>query len=444
MSTIITHEDYLSKLEDLNRRLTFKTMKYCRILKKEKEVVIPLKVAIEFGLKTLQPVNIDTEPKVKTPPRPMQVQIIKDLMEKIRTNVGVTLNADTGIGKTYMSLYIALALDIPTLIICPNARLPLQWYEAVKKIAGEKWAERNCKCYDKVKNIQDDLPFFLIVRNDICSRVDVSDYELIIVDELHLTYTDTGASALLECTGAKRLIGCTATIKSSPGHDMTRFFGSAKVTVEHNITFKFLAISTGLIVNDNAYWVRQDAGDTAAAFREFNKIENYYTDWPLFYKRVARELYDYAKDNKVLVICNHIDRCIRLAESINELFNRKNDTDTKYADTYVMDDSYYDGKAQFLIGTSQKVGTGFDQEANGEFDRRFDTVVIMNSIAKHVNIWQALGRVVRHDGEKRMIWFFHPSRLYEGHKNSAVQYMINKGATVENIDDFEHKMHKID
>src|SRR6185503_6643846 len=52
--------------------------------------------------------------------RPWQLRPANRLLEILRQNDSALDGSDTGVGKTYIAVAVALALDLPTLVVCPK------------------------------------------------------------------------------------------------------------------------------------------------------------------------------------------------------------------------------------------------------------------------------------------------------------------------------------
>lgn len=378
-----------------------------------------------------------TKIQLRKKPLSRQKRVIDKLMTVLANDYGAILQCDTGFGKTYMSLYIALSINLPTIVICPNSKLVPQWANELKDMKSSI-CNRICVMdtvqseYNDIYTATYDTAQFLFIRKELVTRIDVTRYKIIIVDEIHLTINTSSINALLACTGAIRVIGCTATMSPEAAKLYSMFCTTKDIILAKlHRPFNVYFVNLNIVCNEDKYLQERQRcrGRGSSVLVEYGKIETLLTSYKGTIRRIAKHLLSVCEDRKCIIICKHLKKCYQLGKLLEENYEYSTHKKANGIVTYLTGkDKVYDGYAPILIGTPQKLTVGFDQGTSGiAYDCKYDMVVVCDSIAKFNNVWQILGRVLRCvDRRPAMIWYYFPMVIFAKHLKLAKEELSKR------------------
>lgn len=440
MSTRISKSTYSKNSTIIGQMLRGKHYEY--IDKSDDSYIIPLHAAIELGLKGLTPMDYESPKNVKLKPRPRQLEILNAIVADFKEIPVLSLSSDTGTGKTFMSLYLALGYFVPFMVIIPNSSLVEQWAQQLDRL--RKFGDDRLFVGSTVK----DMPHYkgqpmVIIAEWIVPEIPLADmeqYKLIIYDEAHKSFTNRAVDALMRCIGAERLLACTATIKGdvdSDNHKMSSFYGNYVVSMRVHVKYSVIFLNTNVCLRPYIEYV-SDRNNTDDVPKDMTKdmyaqVLSEYADNPEHNERIARELVKYTcspneEPRKVLIISSRIRQCINITELLEEECIRvgvhKEESHFNYTTTFIENDRTVNGYTRFIAGTPQKVGCGFDLEnaTSGEYDIPIDTIVFLDSFIDEGFLQQAFGRAMRTDKPILIIWIYFPFKISTIHKLSFLEF----------------------
>lgn len=300
------------------------------------------------------------------------------------------ISAYPGFGKTCTSIYITSKIKLQTLIIINRLVLMKQWEEAIKKFcinvtvvcADTKMRVQKSPNKKQKKTEDEELPPDYIIINAINIPKMGKDFfknvGVVIVDEAHLIMSQVLSKGLFYVF-PRYIIGLSATPYRSDGMDklLTLYFTDKKIirTLKRNHTvFK---VETGFTPeveydrNGKVIWghiLEQQCMNPQRNGMIINIIQNHPTRiFLVLSKRIeqAQYLYDRLKEGN---------------ENVSLLIGSK---------------TTFDKDARILIGTSSKIGVGFDHS-------RMDALLLASDLEQY--FIQYLGRVFRTEDVEPIIF----------------------------------------
>ena len=147
-----------------------------------------------------------------------QAYYLKLVYTYLKENEFLFFKADTGVGKTFISLNAAIKLGRRTIIIVPKSDLAKQWYEDLTKTIGVP--EEVVCIYDKDNKKTEGKDFVIATIQSMHKGLEdkefYASFGTIILDELH-NFAAEQFSKTLKMFTAKYRLGLTATEKRGDG-----------------------------------------------------------------------------------------------------------------------------------------------------------------------------------------------------------------------------------
>jgi superfamily II DNA or RNA helicase len=437
MSVVLRKDgEYAHIIDDIMREALFggndlKDMKVTKVYYDELangNILVPRALALKHGYPRVTPVAAD-KPDLPIKLFDYQPELVRQAAEKIVESNGVLLQFPPGTGKTCMGLYLASLFTAKKTPDDPESQIAVL-IPVGMKILGPQWAKQIIDFYpEEYRSLVKSMIYMNCVDVDSFSEgfcmhpnnakflifypegraVDLFNenqqifkhVKVLIVDECHKLCTSTGIKAMLTFT-PEIIIACSATPARKDGADaiMDMFVGEGKVTVEKRRDFKFCKVNMKLTFNDIKYSKtikeghsrRGSGNDTEGnkVLAEYGSMCRTIATSQESVKRMIDLIVKLVVDmnRKVLCICDTVEQCRLLGEGCVA----RGIT----ADSYTGDDSEYDGFANVLFGTPQKVSTGFDQQNSGiAFDQKFNALIMAQTVANNARLTQSIGRVFR-------------------------------------------------
>lgn len=265
------------------------------------------------------------------------------------------LSAYCGFGKTITALYIASKIGGPVAILVKGLSVIAGWKKDMEKIG-----------------IQGDIEVISAHSIKNYTRDELSRFHFVIVDEAHLMCADTFTESMGRLA-PKYLLGLTATPTRPDGMDviLDNHFNKSRMTIikkEREVTVK--AIWTGIV---------PDAKQNRSGGVDWSSVVNFLAEDPLFNQRIINEILHYS-DKRFMVLCARKSQ-ITILESLC------NQNDVSVTTYYEAMKAPKNPDARVLIGTTSKLGVGFD-------DTTRNAIILACDVANKENIEQFTGRVV--------------------------------------------------
>jgi len=301
--------------------------------------------------------------------RDEQKVVRKEALNILSKNGGsVILSMYCGFGKSATSMNLACKIGFKTLIIVNKIVLIKQWEEGINKFIDNAKIQ---KLTPKSK-LQQDTDFYIMNAQNIekLGHEFFSDIGTVIVDECHLIMAET-LSRCLQYLCPRYLIGLSATPYRPDGFDklLDLYFGKEnKIVRKLHRNHTVYKLETGFIptieysMNGKINWGK--VLDSQANNSERNELivslvkKHSDRNFLILVKRIAQG--------------NHLyKRLLEEQENVTTLLGKKQD---------------FDRESRILIGTSSKVGVGFDHS-------KLDALLLATDLEEY--FIQYLGRVFR-------------------------------------------------
>jgi len=272
--------------------------------------------------------------------RSEQKIVRNEAIEILNKKGSVVLSTHVGFGKSILATYFAYKIQLKTLIVVNRLTLIDQWVQVFKdfivnpKIQVIKSREIVDWSYD----------FFIINAINIPKIGYTPEIGLVIVDEVHLIMSKVLSQGMQYLT-PRYIIGLSATPYRPDGLDklIDLYFGEERVDRQLNRKHYFYKIKTDFTP-------------------VINKQKNNKIDWNDILQQQAEnvsrnemiiDILLKNNDYNFLVLCKRVEQ-IKYLEK--RLLENQVDTQALYGDRQPIKDR----ESKVLIGTIQKVGTGFD------------------------------------------------------------------------------------
>jgi len=298
--------------------------------------------------------------------RPEQKEILKEAKIQLNKTGSTMISAYTGFGKSISSISLACSIKFKTLIIVNKIVLIKQWEESILQFCDNVTVQKL-----KPKCKKEDCDFYIINAQNIekMGKNFFSDIGAVIVDEAHLIMAES-LSRSLQFVYPRYLIGLTATPYRPDGLNilLDLYFGKHKIIrklhrehIAYKVTTNFKptieytmtgTINWGIVL------------DSQANDEDRNEL--------------IIKILQYFKDRNFLVITKRISQGEYLLQRLEE---EKEDVTSLLGSN-----QEFDKDSRILIGTSQKVGVGFDH-------KRLDALLLAADVEEY--FIQYLGRVFR-------------------------------------------------
>jgi superfamily II DNA or RNA helicase len=335
-------------------------------------VIIPFSFAIKLGFKKpkatiYNKINIPFSGSLRS----MQKEIKDEAITNLNTYGATLISCYPGFGKTILSIYIASKIGLQTIIIVNRVVLMKQWKEAIENFCGA-----NAKVFicDSKKQYVPNCDFY------ICNAINVKKIEeeclktigTVIVDEAHLIMSSV-LSQSLRFLFPKYLIGLSATPYRTDGFNilLDHYFTENKIIRkmhQPHLVYKINTTFTPEIEydrNGNLNW-----GKIIEA-QSLNEDRN----------NLIIKIIQQFKDRTFLILTKRVEGANILLEKL-KIINES-------VDTFIESKTEFDRHCRILIGTTSKVGVGFDHD-------KLDALILASDLEEY--FIQYLGRVFRrHD-----------------------------------------------
>lgn len=357
----------------------------------------------KFKLEKKSPINIEST-TFTGKLRPAQESVAKNALTNMYTKGTILIVAHPGFGKTITSINIACKLNMKTMIIVNKLILIKQWTESINIFCPDKKLQY---ITSKTKLIDPTADFYIMNAINIKKKPKVwfEQIKLVIIDEIHQLVTKILCQGFFHFT-PDYLIGLSATPYRFDEYNkvISWFFG------------KYL-IGKQLMKKHLVYYVDSDfVPDIAYTPRGL--------DWNVVLNSQAQN----EKRNELIVkIVNRFPEKIWLilvkrvvhAEILQKMFGGK-------CETLLREKINFDKNCKILIGTTCKIGVGFD---HSKIDALFIAADVKNYFV------QFLGRCMRRpDCDPIVVDLIDNFRVLKKHfEGRTVEYLKHGGSLKELI-----------
>ncbi len=367
------------------------------------------------------------------------MEVVKMRAEKYNYNCGL-IQAGTGVGKSVIAIKIAQYHQCNTLILVSNTQLLHEMHERFEQLTGMNVGRYG----DGYKDID---PI------TVCTKISFSkDYEKIcapenrfetlVIDECHDWFSDKLRLAINKSFKQANLYGMSATpyTPDMEVEDLERYFGKlidVKDKYDYTPDFEIIDYKPGKVWiqgKELSEYVYQDyaelrglmAEDTIRFEHQITKLKELYND-----RNCIIVLTD-----RVLESNNFYDRLAKWDLSKFNLIKITGETDTE-EDKKLVKEAMSNWKKTIIIGSIQKIGTGFDLPPG-------DTVFLVSAIKWKSRVEQAIGRVLRKYEKKNplvVIWNDEALKWQKAEKEKTIKkvYGVQK-SDIKFFQIWDHRM----
>lgn len=308
--------------------------------------------------------------------RPTQIPIFKESISFLNKTGSCLIAAFTGVGKTFLSIYIAHRIKLKVLIIVNRVILADQWKNSIINLCPDAKVQ-----IVKPKSKMDDHCDFIIMNAQNIFKRDRSDFKdigFMCVDECHLIM----AEKMSRCMGyvcPRYLLGLSATPWRNDGMNrlFELYFGNTKIVRELYRPHTVKMVKTG--------------------FKPvMEQTESGKVNWGRLLESISLD----EKRNRLIVkltktIPKKVILIITKRVSHTKLLFDMLKAEGEKVDYLTGNKQEFDRTCRILIGTVQKCGVGFDFPA-------VDSIILAIDVESYFE--QILGRSMRREDSSPIIF----------------------------------------
>lgn len=338
--------------------------------------------------------------------RPEQKVVKKEATEALSKTGSVLLSMFCGFGKSATAMSLACSIGFKTLVIVNKIVLMKQWEEGILFFCPGATVQRVTP-----QSKKQDCDFYIMNAQNVekMGSAFFTDVGTVIIDEAHLIMAET-LSKSLQHVFPRYLIGLTATPYRPDGLDklLTLYFGNRKIIRELYREHIVQKVVTGFkptieyAVNGRVNWgivLDSQAND----------------EWR---NQLIVRLLQYYDDRNFLVMVKRISqgewleaRLREAGESVTSLLGSNQE---------------FEQSSRILIGTSSKIGVGFDHP-------RLNALLLATDVEEY--FIQYLGRVFRtKEGTPLIVDLVDDYSILTKHWNTRRKVYQDHGGTVHTFD----------
>ena len=298
--------------------------------------------------------------------RPEQKTVRKEAVQCLNKRGSVIVSAYCGFGKTICAVHMAAGIGFRTLIIVNKIVLMRQWEESILKFCPKAVVHRvTAKSPKKLGD------FYIMNAQNVekKGRDFFSDVGLVIVDEAHMIMAET-LSRSLQYVYPRYLIGLTATPYRPDGLNilLQLYFGRHKIIRKLHRKHIVYKVDTGFIPKvERTLQGRVNWGSILD--QQANCVSR---------NELILDIIESHSDRNFLVLVKRISQGEYLIGKLEER--------GVSVTNLIGSNQEFESSARVLIGTCQKVGTGFDHP-------KLNTLILAADIQEY--FIQYLGRIFR-------------------------------------------------
>lgn len=296
-----------------------------------------------------------------------QKEVKNNAIKQLNKTGSIIISMGTGMGKTITSINIATKLKFKTLVVVNKIVLMKQWKESIESFCEDVKVQ---SITPKTK-IKDDIDFYIVNCMNIpkLDKSFLSEIGCCIIDEVHLIVAEKLSRSLLNLS-PRYCIALSATPYRIDGLNilLDLYFGTNKIVKKLRKKHTVYKIKTNI-------------------YPEVDYTANGKINWNLVIDSLSNNvernemiinIVKKNKDRNILILVKRISQ--------GEYLNTRLLEEDINVETLLGDKQEFDKNCQTLIGTSSKVGTGFDF-------KKLDCLILAIDIKEYFS--QFLGRIFR-------------------------------------------------
>lgn len=344
--------------------------------------------------------------------REYQIEPAMTALNLLKKHNTVTIGLPPGYGKTIIGFWLMFLMKKVGLMFVHRDTIGRQWIKTVNKCVP------GCTIWfvgDKMNFKAGEIPHVIVCMKDRYNQI--PDYikaaiGTVIVDEFHCFCTPSAVEPLLSLT-PRYIIGESATLERDDGmHAMAQsMVGMHGVFKVSDAPYTIIKLHTNIEVEETK-------GKRGTNFIELCKSLD---------ASMARNVMicDIVHKNphRKFIILTHLKEHVSTLNGMMEHYEIK--SDTLFGDKSDYSDS------PVLIGTTYKMGVGFDEEnACKDFSgMKSDTLILANSMKKRQAFEQFRGRVMRAKNPI-VIWMYDKNKIPRRHFKKLVSWIEETNGTI--------------
>lgn len=371
-------------------------------------------------------------------PRPEQVEILEQSKLSLRKSHGLTLQAQPGAGKTFMSIALASEFGLRTAILTPRETITKQWVKSIQMALPQAriWLPQSAGVEAKatVKRQKKSTVLSFGTEPVDCENQSVWDFAvmlidraaslpasvlntvgLLVIDEAHMNCTKTRVQSILAFSPLY-VISLTATLERTDGcHKMIRL-----VTGDEEIVIK--PKRAHLVVSLKVPVMLPEIRSEKTQLLSFTELTNSIADCDEYNEAIVRLIAENSTKRKFIVLCSRVQHCKKLVTMLKD----RGITSEEMCESK---SSYVDCKA--MVGTMSKVSVGFDAATCAlDFDGISpDTLIVATSFKNPKDYAQSAGRVMRSSSDRlpSVVFVQTQNKIMSRHLNQLKDYIASTG-----------------
>lgn len=357
--------------------------------------------------------------------RDYQYSIIEEALQHLKDYHTTTLSLPPGYGKTIMGMFLAYVKRYLTLILIHRDLIAEGWFETIRicfpNLMDKIWYVGEKNSAWTPKKFPGEYPFFIICmkgRSHYIPQYILEKIGTLIVDEAHLFCTKDSIDALLVCT-PKYVILETATLKRE-ADKMERIM--YKIAGEHEIFRIDTRPYVMYVINTYVLGVEEKNGmgslDAGKLYKSLS--DNEYRNSIILNILLTNPTHKFMILSKYV---SHVEALCKMCDDEGLENASLCGSNKKYSDSFV------------LIGTTPKMGTGFDEsKACVDFKGiTSDVLIICHSTPSPALFIQMKGRVMRNKSPI-IIWLNDRNNMVKGHFSKLKTTIEETNGTVIKMD----------
>ena len=271
--------------------------------------------------------------------RPAQSEVASEMLKALEDKRCGIISCYPGFGKTITAIYIACKLGMKTLIVINRLVLVEQWVKSIQQFSPHTVQ------YLEAKTIPDADARFYVINEINLRKHHIENIGLLIIDELHQIMTKTLSKNILSVQ-PKCVLGLSATPYRFDDYDkvIRWFFGTSvsarKLEHPHNV----YTVKSGFVPEVKYLGMKLDWNTVLQSQAEDDRRNELIVDTLLRFP-----------DRVWLVLVKRVSHANNLIEIMKA-------RDIK-CETLMRTKVSFDKSAKVLIGTTSKIGVGFDHAA---------------------------------------------------------------------------------
>jgi len=307
--------------------------------------------------------------------RENQKEVKHEAIELLNKYGSVIIAAYPGYGKTCSAIYIATRIKLKTMILCHRVVLINQWKESIKKFCPNATVQ-----VITAKSEMKDVDFYIMNATNVPKhpRTFYKEIGTLIIDEAHIVMAEK-MSQCMRYFFPRYVIGLSATPYRTDGLNglLDMYFGKNKIIRKLWRRHSVFRINTN--IKPEVKLNRMGKVDWGSVLEsQSNNVER---------NEMIIKLVGHFSDRVFLILCKRVSQANYLVDRLKE--------EGEDVTSLIGNQQEYEQSSRILVGTSSKVGVGFDHP-------RLDSLIIASDLEQY--FVQYLGRVFRREDVEPFIF----------------------------------------